>query len=309
MGIEAPEQKKPDTHMSPVKVALIGVIAAIGLGFIIVDSRSLSAPRTSSTSWVGLGTLIDGAAADPNAAPLYRDERAQSLFSEVTQNAPFVYIPPAGGPAQAVASDTTVTRDIEDILAAISPKEKASWTPETVPEGTPSLMEAYSFIPKGLFQMPSQDETRTELQQQLYDYGNELGSLVQDYESTHQNVSQIATDQLADRGNPEKAAALKRVGDDLILLGQRIERVENVPSIAAKTHAALGKGYQEVGAALKIVAEAVRDQELLDAVTAYNKTMDRQIPNYIAVVDLFTTHSVSFSPDDPGSAFSFTPAL
>lgn len=304
LGIEQPAQAATSERTHFLRTTIIGVAVLIGIGFLVVNSRTPAALRDSSTNWVGLGTLIDGTAADPQAPTPTRPDD-QSLFSEVTQGAPFVYIPPAGGPAQQVASNTDEF-SIEDVLAALSPQSKEAWTPVSVPEGEPSLMEAYAFVPKGLFSTTTEGQTRTDAQQRLFDYGNELGSLVQSYETMHQNTPQIATDHLADRTNPDKVAALKQVGDDIILLGKRIAAMEEVPSSAAQAHASLAAGYQDVGAALKVVADARSDQQLLDAVNAYNATMDSLTPRYIAMVTLFSMRNVSFTASDPGSAFSFS---
>jgi hypothetical protein len=305
VGIEQPAQAATGERTHVLRTAIIGAIALVGIGFLVVNSRTPTAPHGSSTNWVGLGTLIDSATADPQApTPTRPDE--QSLFSEVTKGAPFVYIPPAGGPAQSVASNTDEF-SIEDVLAALSPQSKTAWTPATTPEGEPSLMEAYAFVPQGLFSTTTEGQARTDAQQRLFDYGNELGSLVQAYETMHQNTPQIATDHLADRANPEKVAALKQVGDDIILLGKRIKAMEEVPTSAAQAHASLAAGYQEVGAALKIVADARSDEQLLDAVKAYNATMDELTPRYIAMVTLFSMRNVSFTASDPGSVFSFSP--
>lgn len=304
LGVEHPAPQE-SSHPNLLKMAILGTIAVVGIGFLVVNSRTPAAPRGSSTNWVGLGTLIDGAPADPQA-PVQARPDEQSLFSEVTKGAPFVYIPPAGGPAQQVASNTDEF-SIEDVLATLSPQSKTAWVPTSVPEGEPSLMEAYAFVPQGLFSTTTEGQTRTEAVQRLFDYGNELGSLVQAYETMHQNTSQIATDHLADRTNPEKIAALKQVGDDIILLGKRINAMEEVPASATQAHKALAAGYQDVGAALKVVADARSDQQLLDAVNAYNATMDKLTPRYIAMVTLFSMRNVSFTASDPGSVFSFSP--
>lgn len=303
LGVEQPTPSE-NGHPNLFKTAVLGTVAAIAIGFLVVNSRTPAATNGPSTNWVGLGTLIDGVPADPQTpAPTRPDD--QSLFSEVTQGAPFVYIPPSGGPAQHVASNTDEF-SVEDVLAALSPQSKTAWTPASVPEGEPSLMEAYAFVPQGLFSTTTEGATRTEAQQRLFDYGNEIGSLVQSYETMHQNTPQIATDHLADRTNPDKIAALKQVGDDIILLGKRIAAIEEVPSSARSAHDALAAGYQDVGAALKIVADAYSDQQLLDAVSTYNATMDKLTPRYIAMVTLFSMRNVSFTTSDPGSAFSFS---
>ncbi|MBM3271990.1 hypothetical protein FJY94_01755 [Candidatus Kaiserbacteria bacterium] len=310
LDIMRPDEESTETprlSRSPLPIALLGVIAVVGIGLLIVDARSLSRPGESSGSLVGLGTIIDTSPADPNTRAVRRIDLEQSIFTEVQQNAPFVYLPPAGGPAQTVATPTKGAPEIDDILAALTPKARETWQVDVEPIGTPSWAQAYSFIPTGLVSTTSRPSTRTEIQQRLYDYGNSLGSHVLSFEATHRNASQIAADQLADRGNPVKNTALKSLGDDYAALGKRILTMDDVPEQAAAAHKKLGDSYVALGGSLRLLADAQSDQQLLDAVNAYNKTVDVQIPAYVAMVTLFTTHSVSFSPDDPGSAFRFSP--
>lgn len=309
MRPDDPLPEAPQTSHSPLTIALFGTVAAIGIGLLIVDARSLSKPGESSGSWVGLGTVIDSSPADPNTRAVRRIDLEQSIFTEVQQSAPFVYLPPTGGPAQTVATATEGAPEIDDILAALTPKAKETWQVDVEPVGTPSWAQAYSFIPTGLVSTTSRSDTRTEVQQRLYDYGNSLGSHILSFEATHRNASQIAADQLADRGNPVKNAALSSLGEDYTALGRRILAMDDIPAQAAGAHKKLGDSYVALGESMRLFADAQTDQQLLDAVNAYNKTVDVQIPAYVAMVTLFTTHSVSFSADDPGSAFRFSPTL
>lgn len=299
------DAKKPGGH--PNVLVLLGALAIIGIGLLIVDSRSLTIPGDSSSSWVGLGSIIDGTPADPRTHAVRRIDLEPSILDQVTNSAPFVYIPPSGGPVQSVGTNAADAPDVEEILSLASPESRASWVPASAPAEPPSWAQAYSFIPTGMVSTTTRSTERTESQQRLYDYGNNIGSYIQDFEATHHNASQIATDQLADRGNVAKADALRRLGSDYTTLGKRLLDIEDVPTEAAALHRALALAYQGVGATTAKIADAVRDQELLDAVTAHNKAVDTLMPAYTALVTFFSLRSISFSPDDPGSAFSFKP--
>jgi hypothetical protein len=284
-------------------MAIYGTIAVLFVGYIIVRSHALVAVDSGQQTWSGLGTVLGGTpASSNNQVQIVPNKPAQQILSQVTSSAPFVYISPSG--AAQTTTRPSDAPDVASILAQLSPKSRA-FENAPKPTGPVTYAEAYTFVPGGMISTSTGRKRSTE-QQALYDYGNEIGGYVQSYDSMHQNVSQIATDALADRQDAEKAERVKQIGRDLYVLGQQISSIEEVPAAAAAANKALGKGYQDVGTALQKVPDAQRDQDLLAAVKTYDAVMDSFIPKYTALVLLFSSFGVTFSPDDPGSAFAFS---
>ena len=197
------------------------------------------------------------------------------------------------------ASDTF---DMGAFLALLSQP-----TPKSTDGGTAGgTAEAYSFIPRGLISTSTLVAKRTALQDELFQYGNDAGGYIQSYEDTHRSISQILTDEIADRYNAQKVANVKAIGDALIEVGKNLQEMEGVPTIAVKANAALATSYIEIGTKLKLVADAKTDKELLSAVQTYNTAADTFTGRYIGLAQLFSGAGVLFAPGDTGSVFTFT---
>jgi hypothetical protein len=201
------------------------------------------------------------------------------------------------------------TYDFNALAAELSnPSLKSSANVATT-TGT-SAVNAWSYIPTGLISVQNASSGRTPAQQALYQYGNEVGSLVMGYDAAHSDQTQVLSNANNDRQNVSKQAAVKQIGQDLEVLGQGIAEITDAPAAAQADNAALAKSYIDVGTKLVAVgaAEPLQDPALVAAIKTYDTAVDSFNGSYIALATLFSLSNVNFSSGDPGSVFSFSPS-
>jgi len=143
-------------------------------------------------------------------------------------------------------------------------------------------------------------------QKALYDYGNEVGGEIQSFEELNPDEAQILKDQAEDRTDPTKAAALVSLAKNLAAVGTYMQQMQEVPSSVSDDHNALAQSYLGIGAKLQLVAQAQSDAAFVQAIENYDTSADTFVHNYGALAQFFTEQGVVFSPQDPGSVFSFT---
>ncbi len=285
-------------------VALAGTFILILVGALIVGKKSAveQGPASSLRAWGGVGANIS----DPTARTPDQDLTSEnSLYTEVRNGPPFYYAPPTTQIPQTQTGETT-DFDLQELLATLAHAPK---NPPT--KVAPLASDAYSFIPAGLLSIsPDVDQSeRTEAQQKLYDYGNDVAGSIRSYEDLYRNAPHIMKNQFEDRRNPEKNAVLLNLANSLAEVGNALLVVEEVPSQISTAHQKLAKSYKEMGEKLSRIPKAGSDQALLDAMTTYNASAETYTKNYIAFATLFSAHGVKFKSGDPGSIFTFTNAI
>jgi hypothetical protein len=278
-----------------------GAVVAVAIVGALIVGRGASAPLVSGQpqAWGGAGALLN---------PSYQAQQtaAQQTAPQVQNQPPYTYTLPALPPSQSQAIDQTDTSGSFDFTAFISTlTEGSAKQSASTPSGS-RVSDAYSFIPQGLVSTQA-PQKRTKLQQSLYDYGNDAGALISAFEQGHPNSTQVLTDQAQDRGSAEKAAAVEALGADLSALGDQLLALENVPSTVSDANASLAASYHDIGKKLALIPQAQSDADFLAAVNAYNDAVGTFVQRYVALAQLFVSYSVTFSSDDSGSVFTFTP--
>lgn len=175
----------------------------------------------------------------------------------------------------------------------------------TADEGT--LDEIYHFIPKNIGSVGVSEQSKmTKAQQELYNYGNEAGSFIELYSSIWAPVQAgIHRSYVEDRGNPEKATALKKLGNGLYEVGLGLGGMEIIPSAMTKQHRDLVAAYKTAGEKTEAIAFAITDDDLYVALVDYNRSADEFLRSYLAITTVFTLNSVTFKETDPGSVFVY----
>jgi len=285
-------------HSTTVGLALAGLL--IVAGTFLVVSRSSPPPTASQTvAWGGSGAVLN-----PSYLPsaTHPEDQTVGIMQQVQSGAPYSFTLPT----PETTSSTGTADGGFDFNAFIS---MLSAEKNTAPQAGAStdLGNAYAFIPTGLISTTTQTTRRTVLQKALYDYGNDLGSLIQSFEQDHMNQSQLITDYLQDRNNSTKVAVMETLGNQYATLGDSILAMDSVPSQMTSAHAALAQSYKELGAKLGLVAQTQGDAAFIAAIETYNNSAQTYVKNYIAVSDLFAAYGVTFSTTDPGSVFVFSP--
>ena len=153
----------------------------------------------------------------------------------------------------------------------------------------------------------STPDKRTPEQEALYKYGNEIGGIIQAYESIHADSVHVLTDTINDRHDHTKEQAVEKLGNDMKSVGTAILSEEPIPSVAVSANTTLGKGYVDAGNAMIHSAQA-QDQAntaYVAAIQAYNKTSIQVGRALNAVALLFSLNGVTFAKTDAGSMFMF----
>ena len=287
----------------PYTSALSAAGILLLMGILVVERQIMRPAEGPATAWGG------GAAPFLNPTsyqPSQDTENSETLMQDITDGPPYTYIPPKpstnSGPAQ--------NQDSYDFEAFITLLTKAS-TPKPQNDtglSSSSSMDAYAYIPRGLISTTSPSGARTETQQLLYEYGNEIGSSIESFEQEHSNTPQILKEQVEDRTNPDKAAAVVNLGRALEAMGANLSGMDRVPGAMAAAHKALAESYREIGKNLALIPKAQRDQDFIQAIETYNASADTFTKRYIQIVSLFGAYGVTFTSSDPGRVFTFSPS-
>ncbi len=269
-------------------------------GFIVV-SRASQPAGTRPSTWGGEAIPLLNPTASEKTGGASRDDRTSPL--PIQSGPPYTYIAPNFSTSLSPEEETSY--DFAAFVDKLAKESASKGQPET--QSDSGLLSAYAYIPRGLISTTTSRSTRTALQQELYDYGNDIGSTIESYEQQHSNTVQILKGQVEDRGNPEKAAAVARIGRDLQEMGKNLAAMETVPSAISSAHDALAKSYVEIGKNLALIPGAERDSDFIAAIQAYNTSADTFTKNYIQLVSLLGAHGVTFTASDPGKVFTFSP--
>lgn len=292
-----------DSFLShPYRILLAGTAVLLCIGTIVIVGKNNTAHENTQGTWGDSGLLTNPFGYGEQAEPSSTEERAARILQEQLERAgTYSYTQPSPATSESGAEEF----DFAAFLEALSnPQQKESVSTGGADTST-LLKNLYTFIPRGLIAVET-PPARTNLQEELFAYGNRFGSSVRAFEDAHMNGIQILRDQAEDRGNPEKAAAAVRYARDLEALGRELEEMSGIPGIASSFHHALAKSYTDAGKKLALIPRARTDEEVIASVETYNRSMDVFTGHYVALVQFFVAQGVSFSPGDPGSIFSFS---
>lgn len=307
----------------PFIATIIGVVIILFLGGALVLNKSATSPTGSSGyTWgkYGGGRLSDitanqGSLGNPD--PLEKeltDEDFYTLLSD-TRDKPYASLIPQTNVYESRSVGTTTNSEITfdgdelaELLASISPTAQiiAPYNPfdeEFV------FSDIYAYVPATVAEESPEPTKLNERQRELLNYGNEAGSYIESFVERWGDQSQILKQFMEDMSNAEKAQLVDDLAFALGKVGRELEDMDIVPEDAARVHARLVAGYKSIGEKLEPVAAARSDEELLQAVIAYNAAADEFAKDYLSVVTLLSVAEVPFSSGEPGSVFVFSPSL
>ena len=286
-------------RMHPYVSALVAVGILFLVGAYIVKERTAVAPNPSSTiAWGGGGGFLQ-----PTTGAQYQGGPEEpDLYRRVQSGPPFWF--PASSPnTSEEETQSTNTFDIEALISLISPKDSGS---QTDTSGSSLFSDAYSFLPRGLIATSTPGKEYTPAQEALRAYGNEAGSYIQSFEERNRDMARVLKDQFEDRENPLKNAALVGLADGLAGVGDSLLSIEIVPEQAASANAKLAASYRAMGAKLRLIPDANTEEARIQAMLAYNATVEEFIKSYTALATLFSLSEVTFRTDEPGTVFMFS---
>lgn len=282
-----------------ISVALAAILL---IGFFIVRSRTAYTDPNTQAFWgSAYGTFA------PNAS-----ERTPQEIIPQKLNQPFKYVTPFASqlPKDAnITDDGPVeygdTFDYEGFLASLRPTSY----PVSETDDTSFIAEVYALLPSGLISTTTA-QRRTKTQQALYEYGNEVGSIMESFDSAYQDQqTTILDDYHADPENVEKQETMRTLAKSIAHIGTQMTSMEFVPENISAMHALLATRYLEAGRALEAIVGTKTDEELLSRIETYNATADNLGTALVSLSILFESTGVGFASYDPGSVFTFSPIL
>lgn len=293
--------KKSWVHRHPYLASSVAVIALLGLALSILATRTGVGANQSGDNWVGAGSVFF-----TGGQRLTETERlrAQDVVKQQSEQADLGYIPIASPLEGTGAEEPSFGNDLTALLAQLV-------QPAAGNEGNTNVetSSAFSFIPQGLISIANTERQPTPEADALHTYGNDIGTYIQGFESMHSNSAQILKDHAEDRGNADKAAKVDQLGYELAALGRDLNLLETVPEDVKAAHSALSTSYRLVGTNLTKIAATKTDEEFLDAINAYNASVEGLSKRFFVLVGIFSANNVTFSSSEPGSIFMFNPTF
>ena len=278
----------------------IAIFALLVFGTYIISGRTVNTQNAPSGTWGGIASVF-------SAPPSQKLTPAEEAAARPTTSQPVVFFTPFEQKnTQGTDGNAVDSTDAYSLLLAELSKQQPAGGQSGGTQGTP---DAYSFIPKGLISITSEQKTRTPVQQDLYEYGNQIGGTIRTFDGLHTNTPQILKDQAEDRTNPLKADALNRLGADMQDLGDQLKQMDPLPPGVATIHKAYAEAYISLGKNLILIASAKTDDDFVKAIGSFNDSSDAVTKQFLGLVTLFSANSVSFSGSDPGSIFMFNQSV
>lgn len=288
----------------PYASAIACVGALVVAGTLIVRSHAPRDAAGNSITWSGGLPAAYTTGASPTDPSAIVNAVVQS------QNPATLVLPSLSSAVQSdVDTAPAAQQDSFDYEALLAQMGGQPEMPSAQPEATSTttlIAQAYQFVPQGFVataqstQKPMSAEQKT-----LYEYGNSVGSIIEAFETAHPNEAQVLKDQVADRTDPTKAAAVVSLGEALAQVGVQMATLSDIPQPVAAMHAALAQSYQNIGSKLQLIPQAQSDSDFVQAIKNYDATADVFVRNYATLASFLSASGVVFSTDDPGSVFSF----
>jgi len=307
----------------PFIATTIGVIIILLLGGALVwNKTAMSSNGSGGYTWgkYGSGRLTDitanqGSLGNPATLEKeFTEEDFYTLLSE-TRDKPYTSLIPQTNVYESRDIGTTTNSEITftgdelaELLASISPTAQivAPYNPFDVEF---AFSDIYAYVPATVAAESPESTKLNDRQRELLNYGNEAGSYIESFVERWGDQAQILKQFMEDLTNPEKAQVVDDLAYALAKVGRELEDMDIVPEDAAGVHAKLVAGYKSIGEKLEPVSAARSDEELLEAIIAYNAAADAFAKDYLSVVTLLSVAEVPFSSGEPGSVFVFSPSL
>ena len=276
-------------HVYATLLTLSGLL--ILFGSFVVTNRAAVTPSARGNTW-GSGVLL-------GTNPVTDVTRAETPDTTLgAQN--HAYISPFGSRNEentALSSEDVFNWDTLQKSIAKSP------TPSKETTSTGFALDAYTFIPTGLFSMDTAKKELSASERALFEYGNGIGAVIQGYESSHSNQAAILTDNAQDRTNVQKKAAVVRLGADLVAVGDSIDAVATAPTQLVAAGSELAAAYRLIGTKLALIPNTASDDDFVKAILAYNLSAESFVQSYVKVALIFQANGISFAKNEPGSVF------
>ncbi len=174
-------------------------------------------------------------------------------------------------------------------------------------ESEPSFFtDLISWMPTKFNNNPTKPQNKTALEQEIYDYGNNIGKLIKDFSNTSGNHNKLMSDFVKDTHSANNILKLESLAENYKLLAKQIKNT-NAPIPMKAVADNLSLGYASVGEATLQLSKQRTDEELLKEIYKYNKTVEDFAISFIKFSKIFRLYGIRYNKGEPGDIFM--PAL
>lgn len=295
------------SHPYAISLAAAGILLIYGAIVVASHSQQTVAGGGVST-WNGTPVVLDVPSAQtyPTAT---RTPVATAPQNDTVSSSTLPYQPskPEVVATKPVQNSTSAgPYDFGALVTQISTPSSGTKNPAATGPAS-SGINAWDYVPKTSISVTIPTHERTPAQEALFQYGNEIGSVIMGYDATHRD--QISTIEASDkdRQNAAKSAAVAQIGTDLELVGQKIAQIKDVPASVQGRNDSLSASYIAIGKKLEDIAQAQSgsDTALVTAIKSYDASINAFNTEYVMMAQSFINEGVTFGAADPGSVFSF----
>lgn len=302
----------------PYTAVLIGVLLLLIGGAVVVWNKSATNTGGGAYTWGRSGGFsdlrsnLDSQLLQSGPRDGFSEKDLLTFLNE-GRDSDYASLIPQSNVYQSNTTGSTVNEafsynedELAELLASISPTAQII-QPNNPFEDTINLSDIFAFVPATVAATTSTSDGRLTLRQRkLFDYGNETGSFIETYADLWGDQALLLRAFVEDRTD-QKAAVVSDLAFALTRLGKSLEDMEGMPNDVAGIHKRIATGYQKLGEKLEAVSKTRSDEELLSAITDYNAAADIFAKDFLAMVTLFSVAEVTFSQNEPGKVFVFSP--
>jgi|GEM_PF-3561018 len=299
-------------RLHPYSSALAVAAALVVTGTLFIESHTSTVTPSSISAWGGGDVPVNDISLSPEPLGNNSNQTSLNTTDYGTRTLPYTSNDLGASSSGTIPDNYQYNAaEFQAFVTKLVHQSQTSSSGSNTTSGTATdSASPWDYIPSGLISTATPPKkTQTALQQALFQYGNDVGVFVQQYDTAHQNQVQIFKDAMASRNDSTKQSSLIRLGEDLKATGDEIAQLGKVPEVATSNNTALSKSYIDSGTKLILVAQALPgyDGDLVKAIENYDGTVNGFVKNYVALAGVFSNYGVTFGPSDPGNVFSFTP--
>lgn len=297
-------------RVHPLIAIIVGALLLSFLALFLIERAQPATVTQQPRAWDAIGggagqhTSSDATQKPPSSdtpAPTEPQPDMNELLSPTSSvRVPFI---PVRTPDPVEEVTTGAAANLQALLMQIT-RDRRTPPVENATSATPYITQAFSFL-KDIPLDVTAPSPRSAEQEELYRYGNAVGTLIRSFEQAHPDSVGTLAGHAQDRRSTSRQASVEALGAAYRSLADSILAVTNVPITIATDHDRLAEAYRRVGNGLSDIAKSTDDKAFLAAITAYNTSAEEHMRAYIALSTTLSVNGISFEPSDGGSVFMF----
>ncbi len=174
-------------------------------------------------------------------------------------------------------------------------------------ETEPSFFtDLISWMPTKFNNNSAKPQNKTDLEQEIYDYGNNIGKLIKDFSNATGDHPKLMSNFVKDTYSTQNIQKLESLAEGYKLLAKQIKNT-NAPIPMTAVANNLSLGYKSVGEATLQLSKQRTNEGLLTEIYKYNKTAENFATSFIKFSKVFRLYGIKYNRGEPGDIFM--PAL